>query len=313
MRIIPFLIIIFCVGFLSSAAKGQTGTDFGAPDTVRFDLTVDDAVENEVKLTGRLFFFNDAQKLAAVGVGLGWNSPNLRMDSASMTPVGENAFGADVILIKQGDITITNRDRQFLFFGTDLLRNGLAASSFAQHVATYWFTYSSAITAPVCIDTIQVGGVIHFEFVDTDLLSYVPNWNKNDCSVFLDDDSDTIIDLVDNCPGISNPDQLDDDGDGIGNVCDSILSPCGDADGSGDVTTSDLEFLIKYYFMFGDPPVSIIVADVNGDGLFDLSDIMYFAAYLNNNGLALCAGSEPPPSFDPKKEPKGRSTGPTGY
>jgi hypothetical protein len=35
-----------------------------------------------------------------------------------------------------------------------------------------------------------------------------------------DQDADTFCDLIDNCPGVSNPDQGDDDGDGDGDACD---------------------------------------------------------------------------------------------
>ena len=35
-----------------------------------------------------------------------------------------------------------------------------------------------------------------------------------------DDDLDNVIDGEDNCPGVSNPDQRDIDGDTIGDVCD---------------------------------------------------------------------------------------------
>ncbi|HRY70488.1 MAG TPA: choice-of-anchor C family protein [Phycisphaerae bacterium] len=38
--------------------------------------------------------------------------------------------------------------------------------------------------------------------------------------VFLDSDSDGTDDLMDNCPGVFNPDQTDGDDDGIGDVCD---------------------------------------------------------------------------------------------
>ena len=36
----------------------------------------------------------------------------------------------------------------------------------------------------------------------------------------IDADSDSILDANDNCPLVANSDQLDDDGDGLGNVCD---------------------------------------------------------------------------------------------
>jgi hypothetical protein len=36
-----------------------------------------------------------------------------------------------------------------------------------------------------------------------------------------DADSDSVRDDLDNCPGIFNPDQLDDDADGVGNACDT--------------------------------------------------------------------------------------------
>lgn len=35
-----------------------------------------------------------------------------------------------------------------------------------------------------------------------------------------DTDGDGIFDVKDNCPGVYNPDQKDTDGDGIGNLCD---------------------------------------------------------------------------------------------
>jgi sugar lactone lactonase YvrE len=38
---------------------------------------------------------------------------------------------------------------------------------------------------------------------------------------YEDVDADGVIDTVDNCPGVSNPDQADADGDGTGDACDS--------------------------------------------------------------------------------------------
>lgn len=89
---------------------------------------------------------------------------------------------------------------------------------------------------------------------------------------------------------------------------------CGDANGDGLVTHDDLNYLINFYFLFGEPPLPCNSGDVNDDGLTDISDIVYLGGFLNNNGPAPCAGSEPPPlEFDPKEKPEGRQTVPTGF
>lgn len=49
----------------------------------------------------------------------------------------------------------------------------------------------------------------------------------------VDDDNDGVLDMADNCPTAANRDQLDTDGDGQGNACDS------DDDGDGDVDATD--------------------------------------------------------------------------
>lgn len=46
-----------------------------------------------------------------------------------------------------------------------------------------------------------------------------------------DDDEDGIINGWDNCRSVSNPEQEDNDGDGIGNVCDEVIGADDDMDG----------------------------------------------------------------------------------
>ena len=58
----------------------------------------------------------------------------------------------------------------------------------------------------------------------------------------VDTDGDGIPDDSDNCPVAANAGQLDGDGDGVGNVCDSNLNdgPTGDLDGDGVSNTADV-------------------------------------------------------------------------
>ena len=60
-----------------------------------------------------------------------------------------------------------------------------------------------------------------------------------------DSDSDGILDCMDNCPGVHNPDQADFDGDGVGDVCDNCIWLANpdqadlDNDGIGDACQSN--------------------------------------------------------------------------
>ena len=70
-----------------------------------------------------------------------------------------------------------------------------------------------------------------------------------------DQDGDGVLFDVDNCPDTANPDQLDTDNDGVGNVCDSDMD--------NDGLDNDQEALI------GTDP---LLADTDGDGLADSID-----------------------------------------
>lgn len=52
--------------------------------------------------------------------------------------------------------------------------------------------------------------------------------------ISLDSDDDTVVDTMDNCPTVSNVDQFDLDGDGVGNACADLADISGYSDTSGD-------------------------------------------------------------------------------
>jgi len=59
---------------------------------------------------------------------------------------------------------------------------------------------------------------------------------------------------------------------------------CGDANGSGDVSLSDIVYLISFLFKFGPEPDPLYCSDANGSGDVSLSDIVYLIAYLFKMG-----------------------------
>lgn len=111
----------------------------------------------------------------------------------------------------------------------------------------------------------------------------------------LDTDSDGIPDACDNCPTVANQNQADVDSDGIGDVCDA----CSDADGDGygwpitaattcpedncpnignaNQADSDGDGI-------GDACENENCGDVNGDGVRDISDLVYLIVYLYDSG-----------------------------
>ena len=96
-----------------------------------------------------------------------------------------------------------------------------------------------------------------------------------------DEDGDGIPDASDNCTQVTNPAQLDADGDGYGNICDADLN------NSGSVTAADFAILRSVLNQTAGASPTAAAADLNGSGAVTAADYAILRARI---------GSAPGPS-----------------
>lgn len=64
----------------------------------------------------------------------------------------------------------------------------------------------------------------------------------------------------------------------------ALSTTCGDANGDGQISVSDVVYLISYLFKGGPAPSIPQNADANGDGQLSVSDVVYLISYLFKGG-----------------------------
>ena len=99
-----------------------------------------------------------------------------------------------------------------------------------------------------------------------------------------DDDNDEVEDDIDNCPWTYNPTQADSLGNGVGDACRSCcIGLRGNADYSPDdeVDLSDITYMINVLYLNGLDFECLTEADADGSGDYpDISDITAIIRYL---------------------------------
>ena len=94
---------------------------------------------------------------------------------------------------------------------------------------------------------------------------------------FGDYDGDGVVNSDDNCLTVFNPDQIDNDNNGIGDACEEAMLCCegniGDSNNDGeDANILDLTYLVDFIFRGGFAAACPAEADLNSDG--DSSNIL---------------------------------------
>lgn len=138
--------------------------------------------------------------------------------------------------------------------------NGLSILKYAVWDGSQWKkeivdeSNSPGLYNSIAIDDINKPHISYYEIINGDLKYATVDITMEDT------DGDGIPDNVDNCPFVSNADQLDSDGDDIGDSC-----QCGDMNGDGNITNTDA-ILIKRHLLGMSSPFREELCDVNGDG-----------------------------------------------
>ena len=113
-------------------------------------------------------------------------------------------------------------------------------------------------------------------------------------ALFVDSDGDDNLDIIDNCPNISNPDQLDTDGDGIGDACESCCDLAGDFDNNGNVDIADLTVMVDFMFAGGPAAPCLDEGDLDNNCTIDISDLTYRVDFMFAGGPAPDCGCASP-------------------
>lgn len=133
-------------------------------------------------------------------------------------------------------------------YGKPGLEDDYSTSTFIGHDNTEWKRYRVPLSSGSWYGTDFGGGPLSgldLSHVKIGVVYAAINWHSSPQTLwanglvdnvmieYKDTGSDGVIDPIDNCPSVSNPDQTDTDGDGQGNACDT------DDDGDGVLDTID--------------------------------------------------------------------------
>ncbi len=152
-------------------------------------------------------------------------SPNgIEFDEANnrLIAVSNNASNGRIYSINLSDFSYYLIGYIGSASGDGVARDNEGYWYFSDWINDYVFRYNADFSSGPDVIATGFNNPADINFNLRDNILIVPEFGANALSLvtFADDDADGIIDINDNCLGLINPDQLDDDNDGVGNMCD---------------------------------------------------------------------------------------------
>jgi len=160
---------VWALGLLMMVTVGSAGADtdgLGAPDTVDLVVSVTPhAAGGQMQLQLDLYVFNDSNNVYGATMGFDWDNPNLQMDSAVPSALGD-MFEIGPFFYENNDINLTNANQRFLFGGSKMFGAGIPPGDTRRLWASYYFTLSSwTVTDSIVIDTVNYSSSTVYKFV----------------------------------------------------------------------------------------------------------------------------------------------------
>jgi len=178
----------------------------------------------------------------------------------------------------------------------------------------------------LCLDSINTTNYPWVWRIIGEHIDIFPTWDGPHCFVVVDadsiadNDSDNVMNYLDNCVDVYNPDQSDVDNDSVGDSCDNCISiynpiqsdfdsdgigdicdPCpsnecepGNTNGNTDINIFDITYIISYLYRSGPVPVPyrLCNGDPNKDCTCNIFDITYLISFLYLEGPPPCTCEE---------------------
>ena len=134
-----------------------------------------------------------------------------------------------------------------------------------------WST-GDAVLTPYAGETVRIA---FFHSADSSGITVSSGWYVDDISIVADCDADFVLDNLDNCTKVANTNQLDTDGDGIGNMCDCDFNQDNFCGGP------DFTLFIGCFNAATGSNAGCKAADMNGDGFVGGPDFSLFIGGFN--------------------------------